>query len=592
MIQRLIRCVSLILPSLHGRRIISTSGMLFLIALVSTGMISHAAGQSTNPASESDDLFLFRPDTPSRQVRGAILAQRLDRPGLAAGYLTDLLNSQPSSGQLLALRREFGIGQFVRLSAIKELQPVAGELLSAINDATKQNQPDESQVMTLISELGQSPKRTTDAALQILAAGDNAIGPLVMADASTESGRIAQEILKRNARRFRSGLVEMLPDSDPATQTRIVELLSQTADTEIALDLIPYQFSENAELAAAATTAVQRLNSNTQSAGSKKEAVRLLLARVDELLSTARSSDTSNQDADESVQTDAATRQLQRAAALARAAVLLAPEDTNALAAQIVSETAEQTTPFRWPENLGTTTAENNTIPSEAHTQALRLALHLNQTDAICGLLSHNVAGNALQDNAELLRTCLTHSDCRVRLLAAGHAATAEIKHLVRTSILNTVHGAVKPEAVVIDSRKNAAAGTAAELSDLGYTGQATVTGKAGFDAASEQLCCELILVHANCLHWSLSETVANLRKDFRTQAVPIVIYGTKTDSVSTQHIRTNYPQMWFVEEPVSAATLPGIMKLEGMPAARLTNEDRIRMIAYSRTLLNSIEGP
>ena len=78
-----------------------------------------ASSTMAQSVGESDELFLFRPNTPERQIRGAILAEKLDRPQLALGYLTDLLDSQPSTEVLLQLRKTFGSGTFLRLSAIE-----------------------------------------------------------------------------------------------------------------------------------------------------------------------------------------------------------------------------------------------------------------------------------------------------------------------------------------------------------------------------------------------------------------------------------------------------------------------------------------
>ena len=74
----------------------------FGVAVFSIGVSPPSVfGQVPTASSESDDVFLFKPDTPVRQIRGAILAERLERPAIAQGYLNDLLESQPSTEVLL-----------------------------------------------------------------------------------------------------------------------------------------------------------------------------------------------------------------------------------------------------------------------------------------------------------------------------------------------------------------------------------------------------------------------------------------------------------------------------------------------------------
>ena len=85
---------------------------------------------------EGDDLFQFPPETPSKRVRGAVIAESLGRSDLALGYLQELVDNQPGTNTLLQLRREFGIGTFLDLSANPSLAPAGRQLLRLINAAS------------------------------------------------------------------------------------------------------------------------------------------------------------------------------------------------------------------------------------------------------------------------------------------------------------------------------------------------------------------------------------------------------------------------------------------------------------------------
>ena len=113
----------------------------------------------------------------------------------------------------------------------------------------------------------------------------------------------------------------------------------------------------------------------------------------------------------------------------------------------------------------------------------------------------------------------------------------------------------------------------------------ATNSGRAGFIESTQQLQCELILVHSNCLKWTISHTISNLRSDYRTRTTPIVIYGPERDAARTQTIRSQYEGVWFLTEPLSEFTFGDRIQIEEVPGPLLSMEERKQMIRFAREL-------
>lgn len=616
---RLIQCETVngcmnktLLNSVHIFRVrpSATVRLCTVAILLMTGAIGAAQPEDAAPA--SDDLFFFRPNTPERQVRGAILAERLDRPDLALGYLNDLIDANPSAEQLRQLRTEFGIGAFLKLSASPLLQPASGELLKMVNEATHEPAPTADAVEVLIQQLGRSQQQTTEAALKILAAEDAAVVPLLAADRETPQGELAAGLLNKYVRRYRRGLVAALPDADESTAVRILNLLSQTAAPELSLDVLPYRFSESPEIAAAAKLALEKLQADPSRGSSREEAVTVFLDEIQRLLTLAgkdfpadsdvlaeqtlarQLSTTSapqkiaaaEPDTEESAKRPYGSVYLVRAVGLASKAAIVDPNSQAVLAAQVATQAAEQSWPAQWPE-VTDADVEDDSIGADTFAEALELAVSTENPGAILPLLvRQNLAVNVAQQHPKLLRESLLCGDVRVRLLAAAVAKRGELTNLLsRQTIKAAVAGSPQPEAVVIDSRAGESSAVAGVLTDMNYRVAARNTGRSGFEAAAAQLQCELILVHSNCLRWSLSDTITNLRADYRTQNSPIIIYGPAAHEETTDTIRTRFRGVWFVPEPISVVTLPDTLRLANFPPPSLSTTERQQMIRFARTL-------
>lgn len=571
--------------------------LTLLLVAAGTSLCSEAVAQPV-AAEQSDDLFLFRPQTPKRQVRGAVLAEKLDRPELARGYLKDLLDSNPPPPLLLDLRRKFGISVFLDLSAKTELQPESKALLQLINEAAMSTVPANAELETLVQQLGQSSAQTVDASLKLLSTPTDAAGPLLAADPQSPQGKVADQLLHKYVTRFQDGLLAALPDSEPETQVRILNLLKGSGATKLAIDLLRYQFAEQPEVAAAATSAVDRLGAGQSFPTTRGAAARALTQSASELISRAGHvfptaedirDDRRLSDArpDEPLAYGAAS--LARAARLAASAARIVPEDPQVAAVLLVAELTEQAWPLQWPEEISLHGPSSDAKSESAADAVLALttALKTDNAAAIFSVLSRTESStSALQAEPVLLRQCQLHSDPRVRLLTAGIARSfGDQRRLTKQAIDSAISSPKQPEAIVIDPRSSDSLTVASVVNELDFATASARTGQAGLEKATSQLRCELVLVHSNCLRWSLSETIANLRADYRTQTVPIVIYGPERDRAATQTQRTSYAGVWFESEPISPLTFGDALRIQNIPDPLLPSSERLKMKAFAQQL-------
>lgn len=582
---------------LHGRsRKTATAGIRLFICgglflLVANG--DAFAQRFDNDPTSVAKLLQFEPETPERLIEAALMADQIDRPIVARGYLAKLLGQNPQPALLVSLRTTFGPAAFLKLNANPVLQPEARQLLMAVNEAAKKAAPSDARLAELVTQLGTDEASTATTIIEILSAEERSVLPLLSADPATASGKVADHTLRRFARRLRAGLVSALPAVDDATRVRALNLLATTADAELVPDLLRWQFGtgSSADVAAAAANAIQSLsemsarripNSPDMAIARLKSEIRSSLSMAGRRfppqdvpgLSARPISDQSRDAAND------------RAAQLSRDAQILAPDDI---------EVAGLASASRW----GRTTGGIDFVPDRQGESrgvlisALRESLYArNAVSAVntLKLLSVSSSSDAtgdsdhLQNSNAVLRRALLSADPRVRVLAARLAKTADWLDHNGVAVAQTEqavkNGQFLPEAVVIDANSARMIELAIALEDAGFVPRRERTGAKGFDSAVGQLNCELILINSNCIHWDLSVTIANLRADVRTQLTPIVIYGPKRAEPMCQQLAASYPGVWFLDEPLGQMTLIERLQSAGLPAPLLSEADRTSLKA------------
>lgn len=586
-------CVLRCSGALNGLRAIAAvaAGLLLNGLLPGPGELctSCLAQRSGDDPALRSQLLQFEPETAEQTVAAVTAAERLQRPLDARQYLRKLLDRNPTPQELLALRRKFGVGQFLKFNANPELQPEARELLLAVNAATRVYAPSDTRLQELVQQLAGEPSVAADAIVEILAAEGRAVPVLLAADPATPVGRVAEQVLQKYARQLRRGLLAVLPTAAAADRVRVLELLGTTADPELIPELLRWQFAADvpADTVATAAAAVRRLAGTRPVPATAEQAVQQLLqtAAAELQLAGQRFSrqDLAGVVVDELTAEDRSAA-VARAQTLARDAVIIAPSDTQAAAMQLASQLAA----------VPAAVTDANGVPPQAAdaallTSTLILALQTENPAAATGALRglrQLSADELTAGSAELpsvVRRALEATDPRVRLLAAQ--LTLEQPQLTDTALAHSTvqaarTGSTRPEAVVIDADAGRRNELAEALQDAGYQTEAVRTGIRGFEAAVGQLHCELILIHSNCIQWDLSPTVANLRADARTRNTPIVIYGPEYTQPSAASLARRQPGIWYISEPVGVLTLVERMRFVQVAGPLLSEAERTEMQA------------
>jgi hypothetical protein len=130
------------------------------------------------------------------------------------------------------------------------------------------------------------------------------------------------------------------------------------------------------------------------------------------------------------------------------------------------------------------------------------------------------------------------------------------------------------PRAVVIDGNPNRGSQLAGLLINLGYDSELELTGAKGFEAVAGSADVELILISYDLFRsgWGLNDTLANLKADARTAAVPIYIYGPIHVQSKRPNLERDYPGIKFLVQPVEPLVLQ--QQLHGLPTP-LTKAER-----------------
>jgi hypothetical protein len=554
-----------------------------VLSMLSAVMILHATAAAVVAQSGSvkfdsaEELFFFQPETPEQIVEAIEIADRIGRPSVAQKLMRQLVAPLPTTADLIALRKRFGIGLFVDLYTRPHLQPEAKQLLTAINEASIQAAPSAFRIEQLLQEPGDNTKSRAEAVLEILVAGDEAVPVLLAAEQGTEAGSFANAILTQHARDLRAGLLNQLATVDDATRVRILRLLRLTADPTLTDRLLRWQFGKNVDRSVAdeagETIAVLSQSAGTPDSG--ESAARHLSTRIAQLMKSASTRfGTQDIPADQSrFPTDA-----ERAASLQQASLLA---DDFA----VISDDAEQAAALQLVTGLATGQGVQDSATIESHTveAALKLALQTrNHTAAVAALQIMDAQFNSSEPttpNHTLLIAALADRDPRTRIMAAGLLARSGQSQsavgAVRRQAEAVIAGSLLPEAVIIDPRATERIDVTTVLTAAGFSAVASATGVGGFELAANQLQCELVLVHSNCQQWPLSELIANLRADSRTGGVPIVVYGPMGARDSVRRLARIYEGVWFIEAPVTELTLFQALALLRVPGPILSQDDR-----------------
>jgi len=534
------------------------------------------------------DLFQFPPETPDGILEAAIITQELDRQDDSRKFLRRLLDRQLGAVELRALRQRVGAGPFLALSGDRKLQPEARELLLAVNAASKPQPLSSTQLQELIQALATPGDAATQAAVALVASGNGSAAALLAADLNTPAGKVADQLLKTHARDMRQGLMTELSLANPAGRFRIVQLLSGTADPNIAPRLLRWQFDQESDAASreGAAKAVERLSKGSLTAATAADASELLTQRGAELLKSAAGRFTLVRESaviQEQTGHDRRAEFLSDATLCLTDAVALDASNSRAADLLLVAKCAATDSSLAAPASA----AVGQALPDLA--AALAAALEIDEAqggvELLRGMKASNyseITADSRESVANALKTAVDSPDPRIRMLACDVAINVAHTDISTPAVKRTLssvrEGSLKPEAVVVDSNDRSLRDLGVALEDAGFAVAVSQTGQDGFDAAVRQLNCELILVDAESAGWPLATTLANLRSDVRTRNVPIVVIGPDRFAGRVSRLSEIHPGIWFLAEPVGIETLRPKLDSLLLPPYLLSPEDRAAM--------------
>jgi hypothetical protein len=186
----------------------------------------------------------------------------------------------------------------------------------------------------------------------------------------------------------------------------------------------------------------------------------------------------------------------------------------------------------------------------------LRLAMAEQQPGvamAALGVLAQNGSSALLAGEAPVI-AALDAPERQVQFAAVQTILqwdpTASFPHSRRVVevLSQALTGDSRQDSVVIDPNSNRATLMGGYLNSLGFDPRIASTGQQGFEEATGGDVA-LAVVHLNSIRWDLSQTVANLRADSRTKALPIAVYGPSGLEDRARHLERTYPRVQYIHE-------------------------------------------
>ena len=280
--------VSLKKSRLTGLALILSCGSGILAQEAETPTDANSESATSSAAAIAPDLYQFPPSTPEELLRAARTTLRFDRVGDSRAFLRRILELQLGDNELTVLRRKAGIDVFLELRQDSRLQPEAEQLLKSINAASKAKTRSTEELTEFVKNLSVPGSVGENAATELLTAGDTAVPVLLASDASTEAGQIANKLLSTHAASLKQAFLKELPAADAMTKTKLLGLLGQSGDSNLAIHLLRWQFEPGVDLnvSEAARDAIRQLRAPESSIESSTQAVEHLLTSAESLIST------------------------------------------------------------------------------------------------------------------------------------------------------------------------------------------------------------------------------------------------------------------------------------------------------------------
>jgi len=573
--------------TIAGRMAVS---LAFFLA-IATGHGSGAHAQAPGP-----ELFAKEPRTPLELWDAIDYLVRTDQAKKALPYLNKFMKSKPDDATLIAIRNRFGPGSILRLSDDPVTRPFAKPLTEALVVAARNYATRPERITRFIGSLTKTAPEREYAIRRLREAGAYAVPFLVEAlSRKGLRGEERQQILHAMGQLDNSAvppLVAVLEGPDPVLAADGATALGMIGDERA----IPYLTAPAAlpdtppGLRSAAREAITRLNGQPFDA-QPRTPTRVLTDAAwqyhrhqvelgdepvvvwtwDKQRNTVTPGEVSLTEAEATV-----------GLRLAKDALRLSPGDRSAQIIQLsltLEKAIERVGFTSFPaQDQATFSAAKEAGPSLL-TDVLKAAIADRKTDLAAVVAS---ALGSVIDRKALSATGRPHALVDA-IYAPGRrlqfaAAKAVVKlaptekfpgsSRVVSTLARFLPNQVLPRAIVIDANPNRGSQLAGFLINLGYDSELEVTGKQGFVAANTAADVELILISYDLFGrgWALNDTLANLKADSRTAAIPIFIYGPLNFQFRHPNLELDYPGIRYLVQPVATAMLK--RQIKDMPLA------------------------
>lgn len=585
------------------------------------------APKAPTPAAE-DSPLLLEPKTPEELFEATLLMLRLGRPELARQYLQNLLAADPDDATLLSLRERFGPDAFLRLARARDLQPASTQFLERMNQAFRRHATDPERIDRLITDLSGTPDERETAVIALRDAGPIVVPRMLQHVADPSLGGDRNEIVAALIRMGRLVVPSLLGALEsPVADVRVAALdaLGWVGSREIVPYLWHPAFAEGQTpgVRAAARQALARVfkvpmqtvdgTSAFGVAGQLAKTARQhfrtddprrprILQQAGPLADPEAAQDPGtvaiwvwrpDSETLGLTRVSPAVASLYVGARFARQAFEIAPENEEYQAlylALALAYEAHLSGPNR-PVPTGPGTAYNLSLTAGRETASKALSEALNAANTLSAVAALEVLSQ-VGTSHQLYKTsagespiiaALNFPSARVQFAAASTVLQLDPETSFSSAgrVVEIMARALRddgaPHSLVVHPNIQQATTMAGLLRELDYEPLIAGTGRDAFRTAAGRRDVELIVLHANTIDWPLSMTVANLRADARTAAIPIVVYGPERVRAGVQRLLDRSPLMTFAVESVTAENLEMQLRpfLDSLKSPALSAEQR-----------------
>lgn len=574
-----------------------------------------AADPAAEPAAPATDLpvngslLAKEPTTPIEYVDAALLMLDLARPQLCKAYLDKFLATSPDEATLLEVRDHFGPGPLARLGNLKELRPQSTTLLDQINAASKSALSDPTRLDNLIAQLGQADEAERATAHEALrSAAETAVPGILAALADPNKAPLHQELLQI--------LVEMgelavppllggLEAPDTMFRSQAMTALGHLRAREAVRLLwypavapeVPTAESASALVALARILDVPAVKARSLAmTGAVEELLKVTRELFRDPLVPVEAADPQvvwgwDETRNAVVPLNLTPEQLRDRLAerLGGQLVALSPErrdiQTLRLAILLARDGQALLKGAPLPKGPGTVADTAQSVGAERVGDALGMALDDRRGEAALAALAileriaavEDIAGLSAKRESPIIRA-LNTPDRRVQFAAARTILQIDPPEQFPESsrvveiLVRALAAENELKAVIVHPSAEKGTRFSGQMSELGFNPLLFNAGTAGFKEVVARNDVAVVVLHANMIRWPVSETLANLRADSRSQGIPVLLVGDERTAPALRNLGARYEKVSVVNETQTAADL----ELQARPFFRGIRDDEL----------------